>query len=44
MDAGANICLTGDLEILADVVDIPLLPITVALNGNGASVDDCCTK
>jgi hypothetical protein len=44
MDAGANICLTGDLEILADVVDIPPLPITVALNGNGSSVDDCCTK
>jgi hypothetical protein len=33
MDAGANICLTGDLGILADAVDIPLLPITVALNG-----------
>ncbi len=44
MDAGANICLTGDVEILADVVDIPPLPITVALNGNGSSVDDCCTK
>jgi hypothetical protein len=44
MDAGANICLTGDLEILADVVDITPLPITVALNGNGSSVDDCCTK
>jgi hypothetical protein len=44
MDAGANICLTGDLGILVDAVDIPLLPITVALNGNGSSVDDCCTK
>jgi hypothetical protein len=44
MDAGANICLTGDLGILADAIDIPLLPITVALNGNGSSVDDCCTK
>ena len=44
MDAGANICLTGDLGILADAVDIPPLPITVALNGSGSSVDDCCTK
>jgi hypothetical protein len=44
MDAGANICLTGDLGILANAVDIPPLPITVALNGSGSSVDDCCTK
>ncbi len=44
MDAGANICLTGDLSILADAVDIPPLPITVALDGNGSSLDDCCTK
>jgi hypothetical protein len=44
MDAGTNICLTGDLSILADVVDIPLLPITVVLNGNSSSLDDCCTK
>ena len=44
MDVGVNICLTGDLGILADAVDIPPLLITVALNGNGSSVDDCCTK
>ena len=44
VDAGANICLAGDLEILANAVDIPPLPITVALNDNGTSVDDCCTK
>jgi hypothetical protein len=36
MDAGVNICLTGDLGILADAVNIPPLPITVALNGNGS--------
>jgi hypothetical protein len=40
MDAGANICMTGDLSILADVVDIPPLPITVALNRNSTSLDD----
>ncbi len=44
MDAGANICLTGDLSILANAVDIPPLPITAALNENGSSLDDCCTK
>ena len=43
MDAGANICLTGDIRLLANAIDIPPLPITVALNGNGSSVDDCCT-
>jgi hypothetical protein len=44
MDAGTNICLMGDLSILADAVDIPPLPITVALNGNSTSLDDCCPK
>ena len=44
MDAGANICLTGNLEILADAINIPPLPVTVTLNGHGTSVDDCCTK
>jgi hypothetical protein len=43
MDAGANICLTGNLTILANAVDIPPLPITVALNGNETTADDCCT-
>ena len=43
MDAGANICLMGDLTILADAVSIPPLPITVALNSNTPTVDDCCT-
>jgi hypothetical protein len=44
MDVGANICLTGDLGILAYAVVIHPLPITVALNSNGSSGDDCCTK
>jgi hypothetical protein len=43
-DVCSNICLTGDLSSLANAVDILLLPITVALNGNGTSLDDCCTK
>ena len=44
MDAGANICLTGDLHLLVDVVDIPPLPISVALAGDAPSLDDCCTR
>jgi hypothetical protein len=44
MDAGANICLTGNLSILANVVTIPPLSITVALNDKGSTFDDCCTK
>jgi hypothetical protein len=44
MDGGTNIFLTGDISILADAVDIPPLPVTVVLNGNGSFLDDCCTK
>jgi hypothetical protein len=45
MDAGANIFLTGDISLLADAVTISLLPITVALHGDGpSSFDDCCTQ
>jgi hypothetical protein len=42
MDAGANICLTGDIALLADAVSIPPLPITVALHGNGSSSFNAC--
>ncbi len=44
MDGGANICLTGDLSILVGVVDIPLMPITVATAGSNPTLDDNCTK
>jgi hypothetical protein len=44
MDAGANICLTGNLDILADAIDIPPLAIAVALHGDNTSFDDFCTK
>ena len=44
MDAGANICLTGDLNLLVDVVEIPPLPISVAVQGDSPSPDECCTK
>jgi hypothetical protein len=44
VDGGANICATGNLSILVGVVDIPPLPITVALKDSNTSIDDCCTK
>jgi len=44
LDAGANICLTGDLQLLIDIVKIPPLPISVAITGDAPSLDDCCTR
>jgi len=44
IDGGANICLTGDLNILVDVVEIPPLPISVAVNGDAPTLDDSCTR
>ena len=42
IDGGANICITGDLTSLYDVVAIPPLSISVAVEGD-SSIDDCCT-
>jgi hypothetical protein len=42
INGGANICLTGDLGLLTDVVAIPPMPILVALQGE-ITIDDCCT-
>ena len=42
IDGGANICITGDLTSLFDVVAIPPLSISVAVEGD-SSIDDCCT-
>jgi hypothetical protein len=44
MDGGVNICLTGILSLLVDVVSIPPLPILVATTSGALSLDDCCTK
>ena len=44
MDGGANICLTGILDLLVDVESIPPLPILVATKTGVVSLDDCCTK
>ena len=42
IDGGANICITGDLDSLSNVVAIPPLSISVAVEG-ASSIDDCCS-
>ncbi len=42
IDGRANICLMGDLALLTDVVAIPPMPISIALQGE-TTIDDCCT-
>jgi hypothetical protein len=44
VDGGANICLTGILDLLVDVVSIAPLPISVATKTGEVSLDDCWTK
>jgi hypothetical protein len=44
MDGGANICLTGILSLLVDVVSTPPFPISVVSTSGALSLDDCCTK
>ena len=43
IDGDANTCLTGDLNLLVDVVEILSLPILVAINGEEPHIDDSCT-
>jgi hypothetical protein len=44
IDGGSNICVTGELGLLLDVVDVAPFKISVALEGNPSSFDDCITK
>jgi hypothetical protein len=44
IDGGLNVCITGDLGSLLDVVDIKPVTILVALEGSPTSYDDCITK
>jgi hypothetical protein len=44
VDGGVNICLTGTLSLLVDTISIPTMSISVAVEGAGASIADCCTK
>ena len=44
IDGGTNICLTSNLNLLlVEVVEIPPLPISVAINGEEPHIDDSCT-
>jgi hypothetical protein len=44
VDSGSNVCVTGNLGGLLNVVDIEPTTISVALEGAPASYDDCITK
>jgi hypothetical protein len=44
VDSGSNLCITGNLSGLLDVVDIESTTISVALEGAPASYNDCITK
>jgi len=44
VDGGSNVCVTGDIGSLLDVIDIDPIPITVAIEGSASTFDDCITK
>jgi hypothetical protein len=44
IDGGSNICVTGDLHLLVDLVDIPPVAISVALDGPPPLIDDTIMK
>ena len=44
VNGGSNVCVTGDIGLLLDVVDIDPFAISVALKGAPSSYDDCITK
>jgi hypothetical protein len=43
-DGGSNVCVTGEIGSLFDVIDIDPIPISVAIEGSASSFDDCITK
>jgi hypothetical protein len=44
VDGGSNVCVTGNVGSLVDIVDIDPITISVVLEGAPASYDDCITK
>jgi hypothetical protein len=44
VDGGANICITGILDLLLDIEMIAPLPISVASKSSQTILDNCCTK
>jgi hypothetical protein len=44
IDGGSNVCGTADIGCLLDVVDIPPITISIAIEGPPSSLDECITK
>jgi hypothetical protein len=44
IDGGSNICVTGNANLMVDLVDILPVAISVALEGGPSSFDDTITK
>jgi hypothetical protein len=44
IDGGSNVCITGDLNFLLDVVDIAPIDILVALSGSSSSLNGKISK
>jgi hypothetical protein len=44
VDGGSNVCVTGDLGTLLDVININPIVISGSLDGTPSSTDDCITK
>ncbi len=44
IDGGSNICVTDNANLLVDLVDIPPVTISVALEGGPSSFDDTIMK
>ena len=44
IDGGSNLCVTGNLGLLLDIVDVKQFKILVAIEGEPSSFDDCITK
>jgi hypothetical protein len=44
IDGGSNVCITGDLNFLFNVVDIAPIDISVALSGSSSSLNEKISK
>jgi len=44
VDGGSNVCVTGDIGLLLDIIDVEPFAISIALEGAPSSYDDCITK
>ena len=44
VDGGSNVCVTGDIGSLLDVIGINPIPISVAIEGSASYFDNYITK